>query len=114
MVKALAWSCAKPAPNRHGRQLGARPVHEVSWPSPELLVFATSAVEEPVSKTERASRLKQVPFLAQLSESALERIARICAWREFSEGAQILDYQDDTTDVYFLIQGKVRIIIYSH
>jgi CRP/FNR family cyclic AMP-dependent transcriptional regulator len=71
-------------------------------------------VEEPVSKTERASRLKQVPFLAQLSEAALERIGRICSWREFSEGAQILDYQDHTTDVYFLILGKVRIIIYSH
>jgi CRP/FNR family transcriptional regulator, cyclic AMP receptor protein len=74
----------------------------------------SSLQEEHLSKAERASRLKQVPFLAQLSQVALERIGRICSWREVSAGAQIANYQEDTTDVFFLVQGKVRIIIYSH
>jgi CRP/FNR family transcriptional regulator, cyclic AMP receptor protein len=67
-----------------------------------------------LSKTEHASRLKQVRLLAQLSQPALESIGEACLWRELGAGTQILDYQEPSTDVYFLIRGRVRVIIYSH
>jgi CRP-like cAMP-binding protein len=55
-----------------------------------------------------------VRLLAQLSQPALESIGEACLWREFSAGTQILDYQEPSTDVYFLVHGRVRVIIYSH
>ena len=34
-----------------------------------------------------------------------------CAWRSYEENEQIIDYEDDSRDVRFIINGKVRIIL---
>jgi len=62
---------------------------------------------------QRLSALKAVPTLAALSEGALKVVAQRCAWRQYDAGAQILAYQEETTDVYFVLSGKARVIIYS-
>jgi CRP/FNR family transcriptional regulator, cyclic AMP receptor protein len=61
----------------------------------------------------KSERLKRVPVLAQLPEPVIERISQTCAWREFAPGTQILGYQEPSTDVCFLVAGKVRVIVYS-
>ena len=61
----------------------------------------------------KSERRKRVSVLAQLPEPVLERISQTCAWREFAPGTQILGYQEPSTDVCFLVAGKVRVIVYS-
>lgn len=48
-----------------------------------------------------------------LPEPSLRVIAQNCIWRQFDAGGQILGYQDASTDVFFLLAGKARAIIYS-
>jgi len=51
--------------------------------------------------------------LAQLSDAALQNLAEKCKWREHGTGEQILGREDFSTDVYFLLAGTARAIIYS-
>jgi CRP-like cAMP-binding protein len=62
---------------------------------------------------ERASALKRLPILAELSDDALERVAQSCTWRRYDAGEEIVRYQDPSTDVLFLLAGRARVIIYS-
>ena len=58
-------------------------------------------------------KLKCVSIFAKLSENALERVARSCAWRHHDPGQQILSFQDPSTNILFLLSGKARVVIYS-
>ena len=66
-----------------------------------------------MSEHERVFGLKRLPVLAALSDTALGQVAQSCVWRQYDAGQQILGYQDRSTDVSFLMTGKVRVIIYS-
>jgi CRP/FNR family transcriptional regulator, cyclic AMP receptor protein len=59
------------------------------------------------------SVLRQVPILAGVSDASLERVARVCKWQEFEAGEQLVQYQDPSTDVFFLTAGKLRVVVYS-
>ena len=61
----------------------------------------------------RLDALKRCPVLAGLADSALAKFASTCAWREYQAGAQLLGYQDISTDVFFIVAGKARVVIYS-
>ncbi len=52
-----------------------------------------------------------VPFFAELSPAKIEAHARRCRRERHSEGALILDYEDSSTDVYFIVHGEVRVLI---
>ena len=62
---------------------------------------------------ERVAKLKGIDILDALSEEALARVAQSCKWRDYVAGEQIIDYQEPSTDVRFLLAGKARVIIYS-
>jgi CRP/FNR family cyclic AMP-dependent transcriptional regulator len=62
---------------------------------------------------ERIAGLRRVSILNGLSDTALERVARDCTWREYKASQHILEYQDPSTDVSFLLHGKARAIVYS-
>jgi CRP-like cAMP-binding protein len=59
------------------------------------------------------SALRRVPILAGVSEASLERVAGACKWQQFEAGEQLVQYQDPSTDVFFLAAGKLRVIVYS-
>jgi CRP-like cAMP-binding protein len=40
-----------------------------------------------------------------------EKFDRRCAWKRFDEDEVVVDFEDTSTDVYFLIVGEVRILI---
>jgi CRP-like cAMP-binding protein len=63
--------------------------------------------------SERIAGLVQVSILAPLSEQSLGSIAQSCTWRQCEAGAQILSYQDPSTNVFFLLAGRARVIICS-
>ena len=57
--------------------------------------------------------LSRVQFFEGLSARDLESLAKGCRWRRYTAGQQIIGHQDDTSDVYFVVSGSVRVIIYS-
>ena len=62
---------------------------------------------------ERKSSLKAIPFFAGLQPEVLEQIQRRCAWRRYEPEALIVDYLDSSDDVFFVIEGEVRVTIFS-
>src|SRR5262245_26141587 len=62
---------------------------------------------------DRLSALRRVPPLACLSAASLEHVARDCRWQQVEAGQQLVDYEDSSTDVFFLTEGRLRVIVYS-
>ena len=62
---------------------------------------------------ERSAALRLVPALSGLSDSSLARLASICTWRHCKSDTLLLDYQDQSTDVFFILAGKARVMIYA-
>jgi CRP-like cAMP-binding protein len=62
---------------------------------------------------EPQSSLKAIPFFAGLRPEVLDQIQRRCAWRRYEPEALIVDYLDSSDDVFFVIEGEVRVTIYS-
>lgn len=57
--------------------------------------------------------LKNIAIFRGLSDEALAKIAGQCDWRRFMAGQEIISHHDGSLDVYFLVEGRARIIIYS-
>ncbi|WP_421696458.1 Crp/Fnr family transcriptional regulator [Aestuariivirga sp.] len=47
------------------------------------------------------------------SESALGKVAELCAVREYGDGELVIGHQDTTFDVFFLLSGKLQVNLYS-
>ncbi|BDV34009.1 MULTISPECIES: Crp/Fnr family transcriptional regulator [Methylocystis] len=52
-----------------------------------------------------------IPFFAGLDPSRGETFGRQCIRKRFSEGELVLDFDDPSTDVYFIVSGDVRVLI---
>jgi CRP/FNR family transcriptional regulator, cyclic AMP receptor protein len=57
--------------------------------------------------------LKSVGLLQGLPMEVLTATAKDCGWRAFAAQEQIIDRQSETTDVFFIVEGKVRVVNYS-
>jgi CRP/FNR family transcriptional regulator, cyclic AMP receptor protein len=55
--------------------------------------------------------LARVPFFKDVTDLDFAKFDRRCYWRRFEEGEVVIDYEDETSDVYFIIAGDVRILI---
>jgi len=55
--------------------------------------------------------LSAIPLFAEMPQELSERYARICTWREYGEHELVIDIEDDSTDVRFIVSGSVRIIV---
>lgn len=55
--------------------------------------------------------LSEIPLFADLPEDVSRRYARSCNWREYGEHELVIDIEDDSTDVRFIVSGSVRIIV---
>lgn len=52
-----------------------------------------------------------IPFFAGLDPARAESFARLCVRKRFSEEELVLDFDDPSTDVYFIVSGDVRVLI---
>ena len=61
----------------------------------------------------RVHTLAHVPLFQGLSVEQLAGIESKCAWKSIDPDQTIVHYQDNSTDIYFLISGRARVLIYS-
>jgi CRP-like cAMP-binding protein len=57
--------------------------------------------------------LAGVAMFAGLERADLDSIERACRWVRYSADQLILDRDSTSTDVYFVVEGEVRIVAYS-
>jgi CRP/FNR family transcriptional regulator, cyclic AMP receptor protein len=57
--------------------------------------------------------LSGIDLFAALTESQRKAIEARCQWREYPEGASVIDRESPDTDVYFVVAGAVRVLIHS-
>ena len=55
--------------------------------------------------------LSGIPLFQSLSPEQSARFARSCTWRDYGEHELVIDIEDTSTDVRFIVSGSVRIII---
>ncbi len=60
-----------------------------------------------------ASSLDGIQILEGLSPDVTQALVRACVWRRYADHEQIIDRQSETTDVFFVIDGHVRVVNYS-
>jgi CRP-like cAMP-binding protein len=57
--------------------------------------------------------LSKIKLFSGLSDEELDDIERRCRWHSFPAQEQIIDRQSDDRDIYFIVQGAVRVLNYS-
>ena len=57
--------------------------------------------------------LSNVILLSDLPQAEMRRLEQACSFKHYSAQEQIIDRQSETTDVFFVIDGKVRVVNYS-
>ena len=55
--------------------------------------------------------LAQIPLFADLSPEIIEAQSKRCRWRAYDENELVIDYDDESCDVRFIVSGAVRIIL---
>jgi len=63
--------------------------------------------------TEPTSNLDGIGLLAGLAPATRAGLARECRWRRFAAHEVIIDRSDEGRDVFFVVEGRVRIVNYS-
>ncbi len=57
--------------------------------------------------------LAGIEILADLEPAELQALERLCRWKRYAPQEQIFDRQSASRDVYFVVEGRVRVVIYS-
>ena len=57
--------------------------------------------------------LAKIDPFRELDEQALGEVATSCRFQRFEAKRQIIAYQDDSADVFFIVSGTVRVVIHS-
>ena len=55
--------------------------------------------------------LAQIHFFKGITDLEFARFDRRCAWKRYEDGEVIVDFEDQSSDVYFIISGEVRVLI---
>ena len=67
-----------------------------------------------VSVSEKESEsLSNINLLSGLASAERKKIEMSCAFKRYSAQEQIIDRQSETTDVFFVVDGDVRVVNYS-
>ncbi|CAN2535776.1 CRP-like+cAMP-activated+global+transcriptional+regulator [Methylocapsa aurea] len=58
-----------------------------------------------------SNSLLRIAYFEGLEAAEAERVARKCIWRRVDERELVVDYDDRSTDVYFIVSGDLRVLI---
>jgi len=61
----------------------------------------------------RPETLAKIGLLQSLDARTIAGLDTQCAWRRASSGQWLIDYQDASNDVFFVVSGSVRVMIQS-
>ena len=56
------------------------------------------------------SQFARIAFFKDVTDLETEKFERRCHWKKCDDGETIVDYDDESTDVYFLVTGEVRVL----
>jgi CRP-like cAMP-binding protein len=62
---------------------------------------------------ERRPSLGGISLFAGLAASSLDEVESRCSWRQYRTKEAILNYLDASDDVFFIVEGGARVILYS-
>jgi CRP/FNR family cyclic AMP-dependent transcriptional regulator len=101
--------------SRHGDRRGASPdsrhvPHDPPQAAPPRRPPQTGL---PLVSETATGTLAGVNLLSPLTPAERQAVERRCRWRRFSAGEQIIDRETESTDVYFVVQGSVRVVNYA-
>jgi CRP/FNR family transcriptional regulator, cyclic AMP receptor protein len=57
-----------------------------------------------------SNTLSQIPLFHSLGETTIKAYDGRVRWARFEENELVVDYDDNSNDVYFLLSGKVRVL----
>ena len=57
--------------------------------------------------------LARIPLFHSLNPDEVAKVDTQCSWRKASAGKWLIDYQDASSDVFFVVSGSVRVVIQS-
>lgn len=61
----------------------------------------------------RASLLSGIELLSELGEAELTALEHACRYKRFAAHEQVIDRESHTSDVCFVVRGRVRVVSYS-
>ncbi|MCZ6609439.1 MAG: Rad52/Rad22 family DNA repair protein, partial [Alphaproteobacteria bacterium] len=76
-----------------------------------LFSMGQSGKEKPAAQPEET--LAGIELFKSLPPSDLEALAERCRWRRYAAGSEVVSYQDEPREVYFIVPGEVRVTIHS-
>lgn len=53
--------------------------------------------------------LHNVQLFSEVEKHVLEKYEKICSWEHYSPNTSIIEQTDETQDVYFIVEGQVRV-----
>ena len=57
--------------------------------------------------------LARIELFNELPLATRQALEKRCSWRNYSAQEQIIDRQSTSQDVYFIVEGRVRVVNYS-
>lgn len=57
--------------------------------------------------------LSGIELFESLGDSDRDALVRLCRWHRFAAHQFIVGHQDQTGDVYFIVEGRVRVTVFS-
>ncbi|WP_088345803.1 MULTISPECIES: Crp/Fnr family transcriptional regulator [Rhodomicrobium] len=66
-----------------------------------------------MTPAEQSQALRQISIFQRAAQPTLDRAAALCRWQRHPPGTIILSYQDASTDIFFILEGAVRAMIYA-
>jgi CRP/FNR family cyclic AMP-dependent transcriptional regulator len=60
-----------------------------------------------------ARALSRIEPFTELDDKSLEAVAESCRFERYEAKRQVIAYQDDSADVFFIVSGIVRVVIHS-
>ena len=57
--------------------------------------------------------LTDIRLLSELSEDEVEVVEKNCRWKTYGSSEQIIDQHSDSRDIFFVADGRVRVVNYS-
>ena len=57
--------------------------------------------------------LSGIPLLRSLDDAARHALEQRCRWQRYSVHDEIINRESDTRDVYFIISGRVRVVVHA-